>query len=397
MLTKRRNKIIICIIIALFIIICSIVFVFFYVFSNFKLTDKFLNGEICDDNVATPCDFVTFEVEEGSYDKDTLNKLSEEGILYDSNIAYLWNKFFGNYTFYAGRYKLYNNHDGQKASLEDILNTISNPVISVDSNSTIKLEEGSFASDFAKSISENVNLEEVADDDDVQKKYLTLITYWNNENVVRKYMQDYPFLTEEMFDSNVKILLEGYLFPDTYNFYAKTNCDEITRKLLDRTLEIYNKYKDDFNNSKLSIHQVFTLASIVQWETGDPEDSLLVSGVFMNRIENPENEYTGGKLQSTVTACYAFSLTKDECNKYGDSETITKFEHPYNTYTIEGFPPGPVCCPSEISINAALHPNQEDGYYFFVANMCDGGTIFSKTYDEHNNNINLYYIPCADD
>ena len=201
-------------------------------------------------------------------------------------------------------------------------------------------------------------------------------------------MNDYPFLTEEIFSENVKYYLEGYLFPDTYEFFEFTNCDEVTRRFLDRTLEIYNSHIDEFKASEFSVHEVFTLASIVQWESGNPADSKLIAGVFVTRLNYPE------VLASTVTACYAFDLDKDECYEVGDTLDYTWREDPYNTYTNQGLPPGPVCNPNEVAITAALNPDSSEGYFYFCADMCNGGTVFARTYAEHEYNIEHYYLAC---
>ena len=158
---------------------------------------------------------------------------------------------------------------------------------------------------------------------------------------------------------------------------------------MDRTLEVYNNHKAEFDNSRFSIHEVFTLASIVQWESGDEEDSKKIAGVFVNRLDEPEI------LGSTVTACYAFDLTKDECYHVGDTLDYTWRDDPYNTYTNQGLPPGAVCNPNEIAIVAALNPDTTDGYFFFCADMCNGGTAFAKTAEEHQYNIDNYYLACA--
>ena len=389
---KKKSKLLIAIFVVLFLIVATNVGIVVYINSNLKPTNAFLNGEICKDE--GPCEVTPFEIEEGSYGLTTLQKLEEEGIIPNADIAYYWNRIFGGYSFYAGYYEIPHEVNGQKMTLEGLCDYLSNTENCIQDTITVKLDEGDFAKSFAEVIAESLDFRDI-DSNDPYEKAQAILNYWNDENVIRSYMNEYPFITEEMFNSDSKVLVEGYLFPDTYEFFNNTTLDKVTRKIFDRTLSIYEKNILDFENSKLSTHEIFTLASIVQWETGDPEDSMLVAGAFLNRIDNPEFEGTGGKLQSTVTACYAFDLTKDECDSIGDASYITEEYDEYNTYTVEGFPPGPVCCPNEISINAALHPDQEAGYYFFVANMCEGGTAFAKTFAQHNANISKYYLPCS--
>ena len=390
---NKKTKKIVAIISILFLLIALIVFSIIYVFSNLNLTDEFLKGEICGNE--TPCETTTFVIENGSYDKETIYKLAEESIIKNPTITYYWNKLLGKYSFYAGKYELPHKISNRNITLDELFAYLSNPNNSNDDTVTIQLDEGDIIRNFARKIASELTLTDIdsINDDD---KALKILDYWNDNNVVEYLMDDYPFITEEIFNEDIKIILEGYLFPDTYEFYQTTTIDEVTRKILDRTLEIYENNIDKFNKSKLSVHQIFTLASIVQSETGDVEDSDLVAGTFLNRIENPEYEWTGGRLESTVTACYAFGLSKDECNKSGDNFEYTQRYDVYNTYLNEGFPPGPVCCPNEMAINAALNPNQEAGYYFFTANKCEGGTAFAKTLDEHNYNIAKYTIPCSD-
>ena len=389
----KKSKLLIAIFGILFLLIGIITAVIIYIKINLKPTSAFLNGEICGNGV-TACEITPFVVDEGAYGKSTLDKLNQQGIIGDSDIVYYWNQILGGYTFYAGYYEIPHKINNVPVNLSQVLGWLSDPNNAHQDTVLIKFDEGDFARSFAYELAENVTLKENPTDD-VYEKYQTIINYWNNESTIRGYMDEYPFITEEMFNSNCKVLLEGYLFPDTYEFFEYTDCDEITRRFLDRTLEIYDKYIDDFNNNKLSIHQLFTLASIVQWESGDVEDGMLVAGAFLNRMDNPEFQGTGGKFQSTVTACYAFDLTKDECDKVGDTTKYTETYDEYNTYTIEGFPPGAVCCPNEDSIYSALNANQDAGYYFFVADMCNGGTAFARTYAQHQANMDRYYLPCA--
>ena len=389
---KKRTKTLIAIFIVLFLIIGLILGIVIYVKSSLKPTKEFIYGEVCGER-NIPCDVTPFVVDEGAYGKTTLDKLQEEGILKDSNIVYYWNRLLGGYSFYAGYYEIPHQIDGKDINLSQLLGWLSDPNNAHQDTVLVKLDEGDFARSFAKDIASVVTLKENPTDD-LYEETQTILNYWNNESIVRNYMADYPFLTEEMFSNDYKILLEGYLFPDTYEFFEYTDCDQLTRKILDRTLDIYEKYEEEFLNSELTTHEIFTLASIVQWETGNAEDSKKVAGAFLNRIDNPEFVGTGGRLQSTVTACYAFDLTKSECDSVGDTERYTQTFNEYNTYTVEGFPPGPVCNPNETAFYAALNPDQESGYYFFVANMCEGGTAFARTYAEHIRNIDRYYLAC---
>ncbi|MBQ6493870.1 MAG: endolytic transglycosylase MltG [Erysipelotrichaceae bacterium] len=383
---KKRTKIIIAILIILFLIIGIIAGIAIYIKSSLKPTKQFLNGEICENN-ETPCEVTPFIVDEGAYGKSTLEKLQEYGIIKDSDIVYYYNRLFTGYSFAAGYFELphkvadeYGNM--REVNLDDILAFLADPKNAHQDTVTLSFDEGDFVRAYAKKIGENTTVKEAE-----------IFAYWNNKDVIRSYMSEYPFLTEDIFNANPnsdekKCLLEGYLFPDTYEFFEFTNCDEITRKFLDRTLDIYNSHQSEFAESEFSIHEVFTLASIVQWESGNAEDSKIIAGVFVTRMNEPEI------LGSTVTACYAFDLSKDECYSVGDTLDYTWRDDPYNTYTNQGLPPGPVCCPNETAIVAALHPDSSQGYFFFCADMCNGGTVFARTEAEHQYNVEHYYLAC---
>ncbi|MEE3408479.1 MAG: endolytic transglycosylase MltG [Erysipelotrichaceae bacterium] len=379
---KNKNKILIAIFAVLFVIIALVVGISIYVKSCLKPTDAFLNGQVCEEGQDVPCDFTVFVIDEGAYGKSTLDKLQEKGIIKNSDIVYYYNRIFSGYSFAAGYFELPHTVDDgnggkRPITLEELMAFLANPANAHQDTVTIAFDEGDFIRHYAEKIGESttVSAQEILD-------------YWNDEAVVRSYMKDYPFLTDAIFNENVKYLLEGYLFPDTYEFFEFTNPDEITRKMLDRTLEIYEKHKSEFDASEFSIHEVFTLASIVQWDSGSMEDSKLIAGVFVTRLKEPE------VLASTVTACYAFDLTKDECYEVGDTLDYTWRDDPYNTYTNQGLPPGPVCCPNETALIAALNPDSSQGYFFFCADMCNGGTVFARTYEEHEYNIEHYYLAC---
>lgn len=386
---KKKNKVVLYILIVLFLLVCAIGACIIYIKANLKPSKEFLNGEICEGEM--PCEFTSFVIDEGAYGKSTLDKLEEKGIIKDADIVYYYNRIFGGYSFYAGYYEIPNKIDNRDISLDELLAFLSKPANAHQDSVWIKLEEGDFARGFAQTIAESVTLKDDPGSD-VESKKNTLLAYWNNEDVVRSLMSDYEFLTEDIFNENVKVLLEGYLFPDTYEVYEYVSCDQITRKLLDRTEEIYDKYYDDFNSSELSIHEIFTLASMCQWESGSASDSMEIAGVFLNRLNNGA-EHDIWTLGSTVTSCYAFDLSKSECYEVGESSSYTDKEDPYNTYVVAGFPPGPVCNPNEISIHAALNPVDND-YYYFCANMCDGGTVFASDLYQHQENIERYYLAC---
>ena len=376
---RRKTKLIIAIFVVLFLINASIIGSIIYIKNNLELTDDFKNGYICGLGIEQPCETTSFVVDEGAWGKSTIEKLYETGIIKDIDIPYYYYRFINTQTFYAGYYEIPHNLD-----LDGIITYLGNEKNAIQDVVDITFYEDDFISDFAEKIADKTNLGKDA-----------LLEYWNDEDVVRGYMDEYPFLTEEIFGSDVKVLLEGYLAPDTYELYSYTTYDEVTRALLDQSLSIYEEFEEDFAKSDLSIHEIYTLASICQWESGDLEDMKMIAGVFLNKLYNRNGE--GSYLRSSVTVCYAFDLTKDACKivDTAEEEYVLK-DHPYNTYMNEGLPPGPVLCPGRDAIDAALHPT-DSNYFFFVGDLCYGsGTIFATTYAQHLANAEKYVNGCFD-
>ena len=152
--------------------------------------------------------------------------------------------------------------------------------------------------------------------------------------------------------------------------------------MLDEMNKELTKYKADIQNSGYTVHQILTMASIVELEAGTAKDRADVSGVFYNRMKT-----AGETLGSDVTAYYGAKMD-DWTNGLGSAEIAC---NAYNTRLnskcpINGLPIGPISSPSDASIKAAITPNATDKF-FFVAD-CSGKTYLSKTYSEHINIIN---------
>lgn len=209
-----------------------------------------------------------------------------------------------------------------------------------------------------------------------------LIALWNNEDYLRSIMNDYPFLTEDIFNENIRIKLEGYLAPNTYNFFQETTAEEVTKKILDESLAIYQKYENEIKKSSLSIHELYTLASIVQYESGNIDDMKKIAEVFYNRME------IGMPLQSSVTVCYALDINKSD--DWTACEVNPNYDSLYNTYKYQGLPPGPIQNPGEDALEAVLNPDQNNYLYFMADVYGDGTVYYAETYEEHEANVNRY-------
>ena len=165
--------------------------------------------------------------------------------------------------------------------------------------------------------------------------------------------------------------VEGYLFPDTYEFDSKATAADVINTQLHRFGEqVPASLRSGATGHKLTFDQALTLASIIEREARFPDDRPVISSVFYNRLE------AGMPLQSDVTLLYAKGVVSGDL-----TEDDKKLDSPYNTYLHTGLPPGAICNPGLSSIKAALNPSTTD-YIYFLADK-DGHVHFSKTLAEH--------------
>ncbi len=171
--------------------------------------------------------------------------------------------------------------------------------------------------------------------------------------------------------------LEGFLFPDTYNFSRFSNLDEIVKVLINHFNEVYEeesaRYVYRKNNTRMNI---ITMASLIQAEAKFTSEMPMIASVYYNRLKK------GYRLECDPTVIYAMGYHKERLT-YKD----LKYKSPYNTYIYYGLPPGPICNPGRMAIRAALYPAQTN-YLYFVADV-DGHHLFSLSLKEHNKKIRI--------
>ena len=306
---------------------------------------------------------VDFTIASGESTDSVLSRLEEEGIINDALMTKVYMKLSELTSIKAGDFILDTSWNAKQivAHLNDSSNAGSEQVL-------VTITEGMWAKDIAATMEQytNVTAEE-------------LLTLWNDKEYIVELSKKYSFITEECLNSQ-NVYLEGYLFPETYMFLVNTSAKAITERFLNHTESILDKYADQIAATDMSMHEVMTLASIVQYEGSTEEDMKLISGVFMNRIE------IGMKLQSSVTVCYALY----EFDDWMDCETNYQIQSDYNTYYINGLPPGPILNPGEKAICAVLEPTESDYLYFMADVYGDGTVYYAETYAEHARNVSKY-------
>ena len=174
---------------------------------------------------------------------------------------------------------------------------------------------------------------------------------------------------------------EGYLFPDTYLFARNASADEIVAAMVSRFEAVYSaEFHSRAEALGLTRHEVVTLASIVEKESGNVSEQPRVASVFHNRLER------GMRLESDPTVIFGLGDAFDGNLTRQHLHT----PNPYNTYTTAGLPPGPIASPGETALKAVLFP--EDSNYLFFVSKNDGSHYFSKTFGEHNRAVRRYQL-----
>jgi UPF0755 protein len=173
---------------------------------------------------------------------------------------------------------------------------------------------------------------------------------------------------------------EGYLFPDTYNFPKGSSPKMIISTMVKRFWSVFKpEWKNRANTLKLSVHQVVTLASLIEKETGAAFERPLIASVFHNRLKRRM------RLESDPTVIYGL---KD----YNGNLTRKHLSMPtpYNTYTISGLPPGPIASAGVDAIMAALYP--ADTQFLYFVSKKDGTHQFSTNFKDHNRAVQKYQL-----
>lgn len=227
---------------------------------------------------------------------------------------------------------------------------------------TITFKEGINMSQIATIIANNT----LNSNDDV-------MNLLKDKTYLQTLIDQYWFLDKDILNKEIYYPLEGYLFPETYRFINKNvSVKDIFAKMLQQMEKELNEYKSIIQDSEYSIHEILTLASIIEKE-GKENDFKNISSVFHNRLAK------GKKLESCATTYYGMGLDFNDTG-IANSEMIANI-NPYNTYKISALPVGPIAMPSRKAIEASLNPNKTE-YLYFLSDSSHKSYFF-KTYKEH--------------
>ena len=184
-------------------------------------------------------------------------------------------------------------------------------------------------------------------------------------------------------DTDAKYVLEGYLFPATYNIHDDTTVESLAEEMLS-TMDTYlSPYYATISSSDHNVNEILTLASLVEKEGATDDDRKNIASVFYNRLDSDI------ALQSNIAVLYALGKLGQETTLKEDVTIDTNIDSLYNDYVHKGLMPGPVDSPSLSAIEAVINPSSTK-YMYFVADVSTGNVYFAESYEEHQHNVETY-------
>lgn len=253
------------------------------------------------------------------------------------------------------------------SSIFDVFYKKTEPKIIYKAEETIKILEGWTNQDIAQYFSNRGKWSET-----------DVLNVINSASSTKSFIKQFNFLDHIITPKT----LEGYLFPDTYRIFASSTVDDLAIKMLNNfDHKLTAQMRMDIKKQGRTISEIVIMASIIEKEAPfhgqDNSDAKIVAGIFWNRIQN------GQALQSDATLSYIF---KDKKSSHEGEE----LNNPslYNTYKYRGLPPGPICNPGLLALEAAVYPMDTNYNYFLTAS--DGNIYYAKTFAEHLKNKYKY-------
>ena len=291
---------------------------------------------------------VNFMVDSGSTYYDVISKLKDEGLI-RSELCF----------------KLYTYKLNKNMSVKDIVYVFSKGNTYNPDAIVITFKEGKNMRSIASTISKYTNNTE----NDVYDKL-------KDSEYLNSVINEYWFIDETILNGDIYYSLEGYLYPNTYEFKNEdVTVEEIFNVMLEEMNKKISQYKTDILSNEYTPHEIFTLASIVELEGSKSNDRAGIAGVFYNRLNSNQ------PLGSDVTTYYASKIELNERDLYQAEINDANNYNTRSNYLAGKLPIGPICNPSIESIKAVLYPESHD-YYYFVSDV-NGKTYFAKTYQEH--------------
>ncbi|MBR5662620.1 MAG: endolytic transglycosylase MltG [Bacilli bacterium] len=309
---------------------------------------------------------VLFTINAGDSRTTIINNLNKAGLIKNKLAGTIYININRGKNLQAATYEL-----NRTMSLKEILNKFDKGEkydnrVAV----TLKFVPGKRITSYAETIASFVNeyqdpAVEVTKDD--------IIKEINDKEYVKTLIDKYWFLTDEVLDGEIYYALEGYLQPETYQFYTTSTVKEIVERMLDQTDKKLTPLKESIKKSGYTVHEILSAAAIIEKEANSDEDRKKVAQVIYTRIAKKMN------LGMDVTAYYAAKVEQTKDNPYMYSWNFLPSKYNTRNKNNLGLPIGPICNPSLSSINAALNPS-DTNYVYFYADINTGKVYFAEDY-----------------
>ena len=304
-------------------------------------------------------EMLTVNIEAGSSTADIAAALKEKGLIHNTLLF----RFYSRQNGADGDYQYGEFQLEKGSSYAELIKALSTTVAYKDSVS-VTFPEGYNAFQMASTLEE--------------KGLCTAEDFLGAANSVD---YDFDFMKDISTDNRKVILLEGYLFPDTYSFAKEETAEEIVRDMLQNFQKkvLTDEVKAAMQQHNYTLDEMLALASLIQLEASGNDQMYNVSSVFTNRLAV---DSAVRMLQSDTTT---YGYLPNYVKPYYSGKIPAEVENAYDTYSHEGLMVGAICCPGTASIDAALHPS-DTPYYYFVTDV-EMNYYYATTFQNHEKNI----------
>lgn len=299
---------------------------------------------------------IDVEIPMGSSTSDIASILEDDGVIKDARVFRFYIKFKNESNFQAGVYRF-----SPSMTLSEMIMALKKGENAEEAVYSVTVPEGKTIEQIADIYANKMSFS--------KKEFLDKV---NDPDFIKQLIDKYPdILSDDILKDDVKVPLEGYLFAATYRFYNDDpSVESIVQKMLKKTTKVVSPYMNAVDESDMTVHEMFTMASLVEKETGKKKERKTIAGVFYNRLDEDL------PLQTDPTVLYALG----EHKKKVLSEDL-EVESPYNTYYVDTLPAGPISNFAENSLDAATNP--EDTEYKYFLHDDNGKIHYATDHDEH--------------
>lgn len=306
-------------------------------------------------------ELIDVEIKEGTSGINIGTILKEKGLIKSEVFFKVYLKFMNVKGLNAGYYQLSKNMD-----VDAIIKALQEVSTYNPNEISITFQDGINMRKIATIIEKNTNNTY----DDVMKTQ-------SDQEFLKELIDKYWFITDDILDSKIYYPLEGYLYPNTYNFKNKdVTPKEIFIRLLDEMDKQLEEIKGDMEKNKYSVHELLTLASVAHLEVRSKTDRPKVVSVFINRLNKKMSWGSDITTRYSVKLDDTRALTKAEYNTINDYNTR-------GTHLAGKMPAGPICAMTIDTIKAAVYPESTE-YLFFISRIKTGETFFYKNESDFN-------------